>query len=257
MRKALAVPAGVLATVAAGVQVLDYLEVERREAAEFARSTASDHGLAIAATATPLLVAGLLVLRSRHRRPIVPQPPQGTQPVARRTTTRERRLHGVFVSRTVEVIEEFATPTVTLLIMLGVCGGILLAYRESPFGGDPGSSPTEQLNAPTFQAADPPSIALSTASGPPGTRLTIGGRGFAPGETVVIRFHTEELARVQTDEQGAFSDVRVMVPGDWAFVGQFNWIATGLASMRRAHAPFEVTGLSGTPDGSPLASPAR
>jgi hypothetical protein len=85
------------------------------------------------------------------------------------------------------------------------------------------------------------SITLSVDSGPPGTELTVSGSGFAPGETVVLYFHTRGVGRVNADGDGAFTDVDVQVPSDWQFTGQFDFIATGQTSIRTASMPFEVT----------------
>jgi hypothetical protein len=84
-------------------------------------------------------------------------------------------------------------------------------------------------------------IALSRSSGPAGTSLTIDGEGFRGGETVIIRFHTQEVRRVTADDQGAFTNVQVQVPPDWIFKGQFDFIAQGNSSIETATMPFQVT----------------
>ena len=84
-------------------------------------------------------------------------------------------------------------------------------------------------------------IFLNRDSGPAGTRLRLSGQGFAHGEDVVIRFHTETVAHTAADEQGGFADVSVRVPTDWRFTGQFEFVATGESSIRSAAREFRVT----------------
>jgi hypothetical protein len=84
-------------------------------------------------------------------------------------------------------------------------------------------------------------ITLSKSSGPPGTSLTIDGKGFNNGETVVLNFHTVEVGRVKADDNGEFHDKRVEVPSDWTFTGQFDFRATGNSSVKSASMPFQVT----------------
>ena len=100
------------------------------------------------------------------------------------------------------------------------------------------SEPTVPKSGPTLSEA---SISLSKNSGPPGTAVNISGKGFTPGETIVIRFHTRELKRVSADGQGTFSGESVQVPSDWSFKGQFQFIASGVTSIKSATMPFQVT----------------
>lgn len=101
-------------------------------------------------------------------------------------------------------------------------------------------SPGATISLPTLMG-EPADITLSRTAGATGTAITVSGIGFAPGETIVVRFHTIELARARADEQGAFSVLSVRVPPDWRFTGQFDFIAMGHSSLRSARAPFRVT----------------
>ena len=84
------------------------------------------------------------------------------------------------------------------------------------------------------------SISLSRSSGPPGTRLTVGGSGFDAGETVRIRLHTTEVAKVQAGADGSITDVPVVIP-DLGFKQQFHIVASGDRSIRFAREPFTIT----------------
>ncbi|MFN2503804.1 MAG: hypothetical protein ABR540_06155 [Acidimicrobiales bacterium] len=83
------------------------------------------------------------------------------------------------------------------------------------------------------------SITLSQGSGPPGTEITVSGSGFDGGETVRIRLHTTEVAKVEVDDDGSFSGVAIVIP-DIGFDGQFDIIASGDRSIRFTREPFNV-----------------
>lgn len=139
-----------------------------------------------------------------------------------------------------------------------VVGVVLLLIEYNVFQRGNGDDPTATAGStdpptatrppdglPTPTPFDPGQgevdITLSVSSGPPGTMLTISGSGFEPGETIVLRFNTEEVGRVDADGEGAFAGTSVQVPGDWPFTGQETFIATGQSSIRSATRPFEVT----------------
>jgi hypothetical protein len=85
---------------------------------------------------------------------------------------------------------------------------------------------------------------LSKASGPPGISLRVGGSGFAPGETVRIRFHVQEVAVARADSRGRFGGQTIIIPKDWPSDGQFEIIATGEQSGRSASQPFNVPAVA-------------
>jgi hypothetical protein len=90
----------------------------------------------------------------------------------------------------------------------------------------------------------PASIFLSATSGPGGSVIKVSGEGFAANEQVVIRFHTEEMGRTQTNATGAFSNVAVTIPTSFSkFAPQaFNIVADGQSSIKSATAQFTISG---------------
>ena len=90
----------------------------------------------------------------------------------------------------------------------------------------------------------PAEIFLSLTGGPTGSAVKVSGGGFSPGETVVIRFHTDQVATTVAGQAGSFTSVEIIVPDSYApFAGaQFMVIATGESSLKSARAPFTVSG---------------
>jgi hypothetical protein len=90
----------------------------------------------------------------------------------------------------------------------------------------------------------PASIFLSATSGPGGSVIKVSGEGFAANEQVVIRFHTEEMGRTQTNAAGAFSNVAVTIPTSFSkFAPQaFNIVVNGQTSIKSATAQFTISG---------------
>ena len=88
------------------------------------------------------------------------------------------------------------------------------------------------------------SVYLNSSSGPAGTTISVSGEGYASGEEVVIRFHTNEVGSTTVNDQGKFQGVSVTVPSSYAnFATQlFYVVATGRTSLRSDQAPFTVTG---------------
>ena len=121
-------------------------------------------------------------------------------------------------------------------ILATVIGGLILAALQHP--PPPPTTPVPHVPNPN---PIPAALALSRSSGPPGTTLTVSGTGFAPGERVVLRFHTTELKKVPANPQGAFSGQSVTLPADWPFKGQFLVFASGETSGRSTSEPFQVT----------------
>lgn len=117
-------------------------------------------------------------------------------------------------------------------------------------GGDGGSPPAQPQVPGVTIAPNPapdggrPSVFLSRDSGPAGTLVRVSGEGFAKGERVVLRFHTEQIGSTTADGQGKFSNVAVTVPSSFARFApqQFSVVATGQSSIRSGGAPFTITG---------------
>ena len=88
----------------------------------------------------------------------------------------------------------------------------------------------------------PTSITLGIPSAAGGARVSVSGEGFGPGESVVIRFDTDELAKATADADGRFADVHVTIPDDYgAFApASFTITASGAASSHSAEAPFRL-----------------
>jgi hypothetical protein len=68
-------------------------------------------------------------------------------------------------------------------------------------------------------------------------------QGFAP-ETVVIRVHTDEVARTEVSDSGGFANVSITIPPALGVFApkQFDVVATGQESVRTARRPITVTG---------------
>jgi hypothetical protein len=121
--------------------------------------------------------------------------------------------------------------------------------RGSGSSGPNSGQPSGGVVVPTFPTfPQPPApgrvetlISLSRTSGPAGTQLSVSGSGFSAGETVIIRFRTNEVGRVTADSNGAISNAAARVPTDWRFQGQHDFVAQGLTSGRWGTAPFQVT----------------
>jgi hypothetical protein len=99
--------------------------------------------------------------------------------------------------------------------------------------------------APTIPPhAGPAEIFLSRTGGPAGSKVSVSGDGFSAGETVVIRFHTDEVAKTKAGANGSFSGVEITVPESYAVFAtqQFMVFATGESSIMTATAPFTVSG---------------
>ena len=118
-------------------------------------------------------------------------------------------------------------------IIVTVVAALILARIQGP-GDDPQPKDPGRPGGPV-------AIYLNRDSGPPGTTVRVSGKGFAAGESVTLRFHTEVVGHTETDVQGAFDSVSVKVPSDWKFTGQFTFVATGESSVKSAQREFRVT----------------
>jgi hypothetical protein len=120
--------------------------------------------------------------------------------------------------------------------IVAVVAALILARIQGPDDG-PGSGGSGDPRDPGGPAA----VYLNRDSGAPGTAVRVSGKGFAAGESVTVRFHTEVVGHTETDGQGTFDSVRVEVPEDWRFTGQFSFLASGESSLRSAQREFRVT----------------
>jgi hypothetical protein len=153
---------------------------------------------------------------------------------------------------TLAVPGEQSTQTVT-----ASSTGTISATLAMPASADPGlhavvasgaSSGTPAAATVDVQPATPPSyqpqVALSPASGPHGTLLSIAGSGFAPREMITIAFRSgaDTLAtqRIRADGAGVLGGAAMSVP-DIAPIGAADVVVTGSVSKTTTTSTFEVT----------------
>jgi hypothetical protein len=96
---------------------------------------------------------------------------------------------------------------------------------------------------PGADVAQAASLSISRGSGPSGTIVTLRGSGFEPGETVQLRFHTDEIATAHVGRHGGFRGVHARIPGSFDVFApmQFEIVASGTSSAKSAEVPFELT----------------
>lgn len=121
-----------------------------------------------------------------------------------------------------------------LLGLLGIVIIVLAVLTRPPDGG--GGDGDGDVTPGPGEAT----LTLSRVTGPPGMSLTAGGTGFAPGETVAIRFHVQDIGEATADATGSFAGMTIVIPTNWVFEGQFQVVATGTSSSRSADQSFEV-----------------
>jgi hypothetical protein len=133
-------------------------------------------------------------------------------------------------------------------LIITVLGALILDRIQgtdkagSGSGGGPFPSATRPSKSrPAASNEEPAAIYLNRDSGPAGTPVSVSGKGFQPDEAITLRFHTETVGHTTADGQGKFEGVRVQVPEDWQFTGQFPFIATGESSIKSAERDFRVT----------------
>lgn len=87
----------------------------------------------------------------------------------------------------------------------------------------------------------PATLRLSDGRGPSGTRVTVTGENFSPGEEVEVRFDATRIGTALADARGRVS-VRVTIPGDYDAFGsaQRSIIATGRTSIKSVERPFAL-----------------
>lgn len=158
-----------------------------------------------------------------------------------RSTDRRREL-GSTTAAALGVAAALIGLLTAVLGLVKLTGGV----DDRP-GGSVGTSQTERpLPTPTSASPTPTSAAiyLNDESGPGGSVVKLSGEGFAPGETVTLRFHTEEVGRTRAGGGGSFSNVALTIPTSFAMFApqQFDIVATGTDSVRSASAAFTLTG---------------
>jgi hypothetical protein len=102
------------------------------------------------------------------------------------------------------------------------------------------STTTTTIEIPRTQV----SVFVNRDSGPGGAQVLVSGEGFASRERVVIRFHTDQVASVTTNEAGRFVNVAITIPTAYSYAApkQFMIAATGDDSILSARTPFTITG---------------
>ena len=108
----------------------------------------------------------------------------------------------------------------------------------------PGPGPSDGGETlPTGPVTERAEIYLSATSAPAGESINVSGEGFSPGERVVIRVQTDEVASTEANGNGAFSNVAIVIPEDLSVFApeDFTVIATGQDSVRSARAEITVS----------------
>jgi hypothetical protein len=83
-------------------------------------------------------------------------------------------------------------------------------------------------------------LVLRPTTAQAGSWISVTGRGFQPGERVVIQFGTDELGATRADRRGRFANKRVQIPSEYPFVGQHQIAAIGDASIRHVRRPIAL-----------------
>ncbi len=131
-------------------------------------------------------------------------------------------------------------PQIVIGIVVTVVGGLVLSFVQGWLTWPSGDPSIPQASTPQKPAGET-RVFLDKLSGPAGTTIHVSGEGFAAGETVTIRFHTEVCAETTADDSGAFSEVSCTVPPDWQFKMQAIISASGASSVHSGQAAFRVT----------------
>jgi hypothetical protein len=131
--------------------------------------------------------------------------------------------------------------------LIGAVATLGAALIAASAGGD-GDGSSSRSGGAEFTLPDDvdaqATVFLSRDSGPGGTSVNVSGEGFAPGERVVIRFHTEQIGSTTASGEGSFANVSVEIPTSFSQFApqQFGVVATGEQSVRSGEAPFTITG---------------
>ena len=104
------------------------------------------------------------------------------------------------------------TTLLLIVVVAAVIGAALSLLSSSPFARAGERTPTATTSA-TLAPGGRPSLAISPEEGEPGTRIVAVGRGWRPGDTVLIRLEapgaenatTQEMASAIVSDRGEFS----------------------------------------------------
>jgi hypothetical protein len=157
------------------------------------------------------------------------------------------------LDRLSEFFKSLAGVITALVLLGGAIVGALAFIRGNDNGTPTPPPPPPPAIAPpssTPPSPQPPvsptnaSVFTNRDNGPGGTTVLLSGEGFAPGERVVLRFHTEQIGSPTANGEGSFSNVAVTIPSSFSKFApqQFQITATGESSIRSAQTPFTITG---------------
>jgi hypothetical protein len=116
---------------------------------------------------------------------------------------------------------------------------------------DPGRGPgtATELTLPSIPTMPTVSqtakLFANKESGPVGATVQVSGQGFAPGESVELRFHADLVATTTAGAGGDFANVAVEVPSFFAPFPkplQVEIHANGKSSIRHANVAFTISG---------------
>ena len=129
---------------------------------------------------------------------------------------------------------------------LALAGTVITVIAAIAGSSDPPiSKPADsQVISPGTQGTSSADLYANRTSGPVGARVLLSGKGFQPGEEVVLRLGPQEVGRTKADIAGGFSNVGVDV--DQFFKPfpkpmSFAFTATGRESLRYADVSFTVS----------------
>ena len=135
---------------------------------------------------------------------------------------------------------------VVLAAVLGAAAS-LLSWFPPARAGERTPTPTA---AATYEATGRPSLAISPEEGEPGTRIVAVGRGWRPGDTVLIRLEapgpenasTQEIASAIVSDRGEFS-ARFTYPDNrpWDVLPVVQVIAVDETAHQRISTSFRMT----------------
>jgi hypothetical protein len=124
--------------------------------------------------------------------------------------------------------DHFTTPTVTGGLVLVAAGNVVEAFT-----------------GPTGLAA--PALRVTPASGPKGEAVLLYGQGFAPGETVTVKYRTRlvgpvtvVLCKPTADQGGAYACGANIPTTDAGPRGAHKVVAKGETSHRKATSTFTL-----------------
>lgn len=130
---------------------------------------------------------------------------------------------------------------VAAAIASGALGG-----GDDAGGGGGGTTSTVPVTVtmPTIPFPGNASVFVNRDRGPGGTTVLVSGEGFAPGQRVVIRFHTEQIGSTTANAEGRFANVAVTIPTSFSKFApqQFDIVADGEGIGSHAATPFTITG---------------